>query len=325
VSTRSELRRRSFETVFVPELAALYRSARRHSPSEADAEDLVQETMLRAYRTYAADQPPDNPRAWCHRIMVNLATDRAREQERRPAPLSVDDEGAGLYDRLEAGRDTGIYSDPARLVGRWDNTDLVRRVVDGLPEWARQVVVLSHVAGLRYREIAEVLDVPEGTVMSRLNRARRALERGLADEMHLPDRSAPRVDAPDPISQPRLDSLGRSWGTVPPAFAAMAANPALLDAAAMMMRSVIDDGALDSVTKRALMAALDEAAPLPSPRPLAELALFVRQAARAPADLTRADYELLYGEGWTEPQVMEALHLASWAPYLARMNAALGG
>ncbi len=325
MSAASEVRRRSFEVVFVPEMPVLYRSARRHSPSDADAEDLVQETMLRAYRTFDVERPPDNPAAWCHRILMNLATDRAREQARRPPPLSVDDEGAGLYDRLEAGRDTGIYSDPARLVSRWDDRDLVRHAIDGLPEWGRQVLVLAHVAGLRYREIAEVLDIPEGTVMSRLNRARRALERALADGMRIPDRPAARLDAPDPISRPRLESLGRSWGTVPPAFEAMAANPALLDAAAMMMRSVIDDGALDAATKRTLMVALDETTPLPTPRALGELALFVRQAARAPADLTRADYELLYGEGWTEPQVLEALHVASWAPYLSRMNAALGG
>ncbi|MCC6832637.1 MAG: sigma-70 family RNA polymerase sigma factor [Thermoleophilia bacterium] len=321
----STVRRRRFEVVFGAELPRLYRAARRHVPSDADAEDLVQETMLRAFRAFDPAAPPENPAAWCQRILLNLAADRARARERRPDPLSVDDEGGGLYDRLEAGRDTGIFSDPQRLVSRWSDRDEVREVMDGLPEWARQVLVLSHVAGLRYQEIADVLEVPVGTVMSRLSRARRALERGLADRAGLPDRSRPRVDAPDPAAQPRLEGLERSWGQVPPAFSALAANPALLDAAAQMMRTVIDDGALSAVVKRRLLAAIDRDDVTDPDPPVALLQEFARKAARAPAELTRADYEILAAEGWTEPQVLEALHLASFAPYLSRMNTALGG
>jgi RNA polymerase sigma-70 factor (ECF subfamily) len=320
----STVRRRRFEVVFAAELPRLYRVARRHVPTDADAEDLVQETMLRAFRTFDPSNPPENPAAWCQRILMNLVTDRARARGRRPEPLSVDDEGGGLFERLEAGRDTGVFSDPQRLVSRWSDRDEIRAVMDGLPEWARQVLVLSHVAGLRYREIAAVLDVPIGTVMSRLSRARRALERGMADRAGLPERTRPRLDSPDPSAAPRLERLQRSWGDVPPAFAALAANPALLDAAAQMMRAVIDDGALTGAVKRRLLAALDGDARDDDPA-VAMLQDFTRSAARAPADLTRADYELLAAEGWTEPQVLEALHLASFAPYLSRMNAALGG
>lgn len=321
----SAVRRRAFEGVFLEHLPGLYRSARRRVRSDADAEDLVQETMLRAFRAFDPSEPPDNPGAWLQRILANLLTDRARERARRPEPLSVDDEGAGLYDRLEAGRETGIYSDPQRLVQRWSDRDDVREAVDALPDWAREVLVLSHVAGLRYREIAEVLGVPEGTVMSRLNRARRALERALATRAGLPDRPKPRVDAPAPGSRRRLEGLERSWGEVPPAFAALAADPALLDAAARMMRTVVDDGALPAAVKRRLLAAIGDPSAGPDDPAVAALAAFTRRASAAPSDLTRADYDLLYAEGWSEAQVLEALHLAAFAPYVSRMNTALGG
>jgi alkylhydroperoxidase family enzyme len=133
------------------------------------------------------------------------------------------------------------------------------------------------------------------------------------------------VHAPDPAARPRLEGLERSWGEVPPAFSALAANPALLDAAAQMMRSVIDDGALTAGVKRRLLAAIDRPDAADPDPAVALLQDFARRAARAPAELTRADYEILAGEGWTEPQVLEALHVASFAPYLSRMNTALGG
>ncbi len=325
MTARSTVRRRAFESFFVEEMPVLYRAARRRVRNDADAEDLVQETMLRAYRSFDADAPPDNPAAWCHTILTNLITDRARAAQRTPDTMSVDDEGAGLYDRLEAGRETGMFSDPQRLVERWSNQTEVRAAMGTLPEWARDVLVLSHVRGLRYREIAKALGVPEGTVMSRLARARRALERALADRAGLPDRARARLEAPAPESAPRLDKMKQSWGTVPPAFAALAADPALLDAASRMMQSVVADGALSAAVKRALLASLAGSPPDPADRPLTALAGFVAAASADPAGLSRSDYELLYAEGWSEPQVMEALHLSAFAPYMSTMNAALGG
>lgn len=323
---RSTVRRRAFEGFFVAEMPALYRAARRRVHNDADAEDLVQETMLRAYRTFDEARPPDNPAAWCQTILSNLITDRARSRQRTPDTLSVDDAGAGLYDRLEAGRETGMFSDPHRLIERWSNRDEVRAALATLPEWGREVLVLAHVGGLRYREIAEQLGVPEGTVMSRLARARRALERAMAQRAGLPEAAAPkRLDAPAPAAQPRLDSLKQSWGEVPPAFAAMAADPGLLEAAARMMGSVVNDGALSADVKRRLLAAVAGATPEGLDGPTAALATFVRSAAANPAGLTPTDYDLLYAEGWTQPQVLEALHLSAFAPYLSHMNAALGG
>ena len=326
MSARSTVRRRAFEGFFVAEMPALYRTARRRVHNDADAEDLVQECMLRAYRGFDETHPPDNPGAWCQAILANLITDRARARSRTPDTMSVDDQGAGLYDRLEAGRETGMFSDPHRLIERWSNRDEVREALDGLPEWGREVLLMAHVGGLRYREIAERLGVPEGTVMSRLARARRALERALAERAGLPEtRAKARLDAPAPASQGRLDNLRQSWGDVPPAFAAMAADPQLLEAATKMMGSVINDGALPGAVKRRLLAAVGGAPDGDADPPLAALMAFVRSASTDPAGLTPADYDLLYAEGWSQPQVLEALHLSAFAPYLNQMNAALGG
>jgi alkylhydroperoxidase family enzyme len=92
-----------------------------------------------------------------------------------------------------------------------------------------------------------------------------------------------------------------------------------------MMQSVVADGALSAAVKRALLASLAGSPPDPADRPLTALAGFVAAASADPAGLSRSDYELLYAEGWSEPQVMEALHLSAFAPYMSTMNAALGG
>lgn len=319
-----ERRRAAFERELMPELGAVYSAARRLAPSPADAEDLAQETMLRAFRAYDPGRPPTHPRGWLQAILLNLVRDRARRDARAPAPLSLEDEGAGLYDRLEAGVETGPLSDPARLVRRWDDRELVRSCLAELPGWARQVLVLAHVAGLRYREIAESTGVPIGTVMSRLSRARRMLEGRVADRMRLPAVEEPRL-APAPADgSAGADDLRRAWGGAPRAADALAGSPALLASAEAATRAMTADGALPGEVKRRILEGFDGGAPAADPAVAALVALAVR-AARAPADVTRADYEIVYGEGWTEEQVVEALHVAAWAGYLTTMNLALGG
>ncbi len=308
----------------LPELPSVYASARRLTPSPADAEDLAQDAMLRAYRAYDPDRPPAHPRGWLQAILMNLARDRARADARTPAPLSIDEEGAGLYERLEAGVDTGPLSDPARLVRRWDDRELIRTCLSELPDWARQVLVLSHVAGLKYREIAESTGVPVGTVMSRLSRARRALENRVADHMRLPAvdeaRLAPAAAAP----AEDVAALKGAWGGAPRAVDALAANPALLASADAATRAMTADGALAADVKRRILEALDEGAPSGDPA-LAGLIDLAVTAARMPTEVTRAHYERVYADGWTEAQVVEALHVATWASYLTSMNLALGG
>jgi hypothetical protein len=240
----------------------------------------------------------------------------------------VDDEGAGLYDRLEAGRDTGPYSDPARLLDRLVSRQLVRDALDALPEWARQVLLLAVVQEMRYREIAEVLGVPEGTVMSRLSRARRALEREVAARAELPDEPAPRVRVPEESESAELTRLRARWGPLPESMRALAARPPLLRAAELAMQGVVEDGALPAALKARMVAALGGAGGIPEPGPLAgpeeAIVAFAARAARDPAGLSASDYERLYAEGYSEEQVLEALHVATWAPSLMRMNAALG-
>jgi len=308
----------------LPELPGLYASARRLAPSAADAEDLAQEAMLRAFRAYDPDRPPTHPRGWLQAILVNLVRDRARHEARSPAPLSIEDEGAGLYDRLEAGVETGPFSDPSRLVRRWDDQETVRAALAELPDWARQVLVLAHVAGLRYREIAESTGVPVGTVMSRLSRARRALEARVADRMRLPAVEEARM-SPEAAGDPAAaDDLRRVWGGAPRAVDALAASPALLASADAATRAMTADGALPASVKRMILDALDDGGAAGDARIAALVDLAVR-AARAPAEVSRADYERAYADGWSEAQVLEALHVATWAGYLTTMNLALGG
>lgn len=180
----------AFERVFAPELAGLYAAARRYVRSTADAEDLVQDTMLKAFRGFDPAAPPDNPRAWLHRVLRNAAIDRARARGRQPDQLSIEDERGGLFERLQAGVETGQYSDPIRLISRWQDAAAVRAVFERLSEPAREVLVLAEVGGLSRAEMAEVLGVPEGTVMSRLARARRAFETRFAEHLELPEMPA---------------------------------------------------------------------------------------------------------------------------------------
>ncbi len=308
----------------LPEMPGVYAAARRFAPSPADAEDLAQETMLRAFRAYDPDRPPTHPRGWLQAILLNLVRDRSRHDARAPAPLSLEDEGAGLYDRLQAGVETGPLSDPARLLHRWDDRDAIRSALDELPDWARQVLVLAHVVGLRYREIAESTGVPIGTVMSRLSRARRALESRVADRIRLPAVDDARL-APAPAGGAGAgDDLRRAWGGAPRAVDALAASPELLASAGVATRAMTTDGALPAAVKRQILDALDDGAAAGDGATAALVDLAVR-AARAPAELSRAEFERAYAEGWTEAQVLEALHVATWAGYLTTMNLALGG
>lgn len=280
--------------------------------------------MLRAFRAYDPARRPTHPRGWLQAILVNLVRDRARREARAPAPLSLEDEGAGLFDRLEAGVETGPLSDPARLVRRLDDRDTIRACLAELPVWARQVLVLAHVGDLRYREIAESTGVPIGTVMSRLSRARRALESRVADRLGLPAVDEPRLAPPAAASPERVDELRRVWGGAPRALDALASSPELLASADAATRAMTGDGALPADVKRRILEAVDDGA-ASGDEPLAGLIDLAVRVARTPAEVSRADYERVYGEGWSEAQVLEALHVATWAGYLTTMNLALGG
>ena len=178
-SVPAEARER-LEAEAISYIDSLYRTALRMSGNPSDAEDLVQETFLRAFRSLHQFKEGTNLRAWLFRIMTNAFINEYRKRSRRPSNSSLDDiEDFYLYDHLI---DSGIQPVDERpeeiVLGRMTADDVIG-ALDELSDDFRQVVLLADVEGFSYREIAEILDIPVGTVMSRLYRARRKLQKGL--------------------------------------------------------------------------------------------------------------------------------------------------
>jgi RNA polymerase sigma-70 factor, ECF subfamily len=162
----------SFEEVVLPHLDAAYRLARWLMRNEHDAEDVVQEASLRAFR-YFRTFTGGNGRAWFLRIVRNTCCGwRSRSLQALTDPF---DEEQHYSDRSA--------SDPETLLLQTDNATLVERAMSGLPDRFRQLLVLRELEGLSYQELADVLEIPIGTVMSRLSRARDALRGALDSEL----------------------------------------------------------------------------------------------------------------------------------------------
>ena len=162
-------------------LDALYRTALRLTRNPADAEDLVQETYLRAFRFRDRFAANSNLRAWLFKILSNAASSRYRHASRQSADTSLDDMSeADLYSRAVADGGPGVSAEDELLNALLDVD--VRRALEELPDPFRLAVLLSDLEGFSYKEIADMLDVPLGTVMSRLFRGRRILRRRLAEE-----------------------------------------------------------------------------------------------------------------------------------------------
>jgi RNA polymerase sigma-70 factor (ECF subfamily) len=161
---------RRFEELIVPEMPFLARVSRSMSHSAAEADDLAQETLMKAYRAMARFDGR-HPRAWLARIARNTAINR--DQRNREFLLSED----GI---VEPDNDDGEINDPEQIVLGAEVDENLRRALDELPPAFRVVVQLVDVEELSYAEAAEALDIPVGTVMSRLHRARRRLRQALA-------------------------------------------------------------------------------------------------------------------------------------------------
>jgi RNA polymerase sigma-70 factor (ECF subfamily) len=163
----------------LPLLDSLYASALRMTRNPADAEDLVQETMLRAYRSFDRFEPGTNLKAWLFRIMTNAYINTYRKKQREPKKVSADEiEDFDLYQELK-NHDDQFSQTPERIVlDSLVDSDIIE-AIDDLPEQFRLAVVLSDVEGFSYAEMAEIMDVPLGTVMSRLHRGRKALQKRL--------------------------------------------------------------------------------------------------------------------------------------------------
>jgi RNA polymerase sigma-70 factor (ECF subfamily) len=170
----------------------LYRTALRLTRNPADAEDLVQETYLRAFRFRDRFIPDSNLRAWLFKILSNTAISRFRHLSHEQGDTSLDDMGEfELYG--QAGGNRGGLGESAEEQALNQILDIdVRRALEELPEPFRLAVLLSDVEGFSYKEIADVLDVPLGTVMSRLFRGRRMLRSRLEEYARLTPGSSPR-------------------------------------------------------------------------------------------------------------------------------------
>jgi RNA polymerase sigma-70 factor, ECF subfamily len=173
-------RQEDFADVAMEFLPALYSGAMRMTHNAADAEDLVQETYLKAYRGFGGFEEGTNLKAWLFRILTNTYINSYRSKMRRPQQTELDDgEDLFLYRRvggLEAAAANRTTEDI--VLEHFTDTD-VKAAVDALPEAFRLPVLLADVEGFHYKEIADILDVPIGTVMSRLHRGRKALQKAL--------------------------------------------------------------------------------------------------------------------------------------------------
>jgi RNA polymerase sigma-70 factor (ECF subfamily) len=168
--------RAKFEEEVLQLADQVYRVARRLVSSREEAEDLVQETYARAFRSWRSYTPGTNLRAWVFRILTNLNIDRGRREQRAPATEPLEEGDYFLYNRLE--EDGG--ADEERVVERLSQDGIVR-ALSAVPHDFRDVIVLVDIGDFSYQEAAQILDIPVGTVMSRLHRGRRVLKRELAE------------------------------------------------------------------------------------------------------------------------------------------------
>jgi RNA polymerase sigma-70 factor, ECF subfamily len=158
----------------------VYRVARRLVGSREEAEDLVQQTYERAFRSWRQYTPGTNLRAWLLRILTNLNIDRGRRQQRSPQTTSIDEAGDYfLYNRLEASAPDG-NADSDRVLERLSQDSIVDALSE-VPHDFRDVIVLVDIGEFSYADAAQILDIPIGTVMSRLHRGRRILKKNLAE------------------------------------------------------------------------------------------------------------------------------------------------
>ena len=170
----------TFAEQAMPLMDGLYSAALRMTRNPADAEDLVQETYLKAYRAFHTFAQGTNLKAWLYRILTNTYINIYRAKKRRPDETDLDEvEDLYLYRRLgglEAA--TAGRSAEEELLDHLTESE-VKDALEALPEQFRMAVLLADVEGFAYKEIAEILDIPIGTVMSRLHRGRKAMQKEL--------------------------------------------------------------------------------------------------------------------------------------------------
>jgi RNA polymerase sigma-70 factor, ECF subfamily len=156
----------------------VYRVARHLAGSKEEAEDLVQETYARAFRSWRSFTPGTNLRAWLLRILTNLNIDRGRRKQRTPDTQPLEEGDYFLYNRLEESSSDSQAEE--HVVERLSQDDVVT-ALSAVPHDFRDVIVLVDIGDFSYADAAQILDIPIGTVMSRLHRGRRILKREMAE------------------------------------------------------------------------------------------------------------------------------------------------
>jgi len=172
-------KRKAFEAEAIPHMDALYRTALRMSKNENDAEDLVQEAIVKAYRFWDKFEQGSNCRAWLFKIMTNIFINEYRSKSRSPVAVNVDEiDDNFLYGQLSS---LGNEENPEKELFAKVFDDDIKNAIEELPDDFRLVVVLSFLEGFSYQEIADIADLQLGTVKSRLHRGRKLLQKRLFD------------------------------------------------------------------------------------------------------------------------------------------------
>ena len=202
----------------MPLMTSLYSGALRMTRNPADAEDLVQETYLKAYRAYDRFEAGTNLKAWMYRILTNTFINSYRKKQRRPVESEFDADDIYLYHRLGGPQGAALSrSAEDELLDLFGEAE-VKEAVEGLADHYRLPVLLADVEGFSYKEISEILDVPIGTVMSRLHRGRKQLQKRLYEFAKLrrlvpetPEALAVAAEVSNPDPQPSNDEADHEF------------------------------------------------------------------------------------------------------------------
>lgn len=193
--------RSTFAADAMPHRASLYAAAVRLTRSERDAEDLVQETLLRGFDKFHTFNEGTNIRAWLHRIQTNAFINRYRRAKKEREILSDQAEHLGCG-RLYSPRRVSAHLQPEQAILDDVLSETVQRAVDSVPERYREAVILSDVMDFTYQEVADILRCPVGTVMSRLFRGRQHLRRRLHSYAVEQNIIRPSESLADPLAAP---------------------------------------------------------------------------------------------------------------------------